>query len=1254
MRFWQSLCLNLASSLGLVLLLHANPAAAQEPPVFTAAERQWLQQNPVWQVASDPYWPPFEYVEQGQHLGLAADYLRHAATQVGATINLVPSNNWSHTLQLARDNRVQVLAGIVRSAEREQYLSFSQPYIEYPVIILSRQQGPQPHNLKALAKLKVGVIRDYMPHERLAAIKPALNLYPFADVGSLLSALALGQIDAAVNDLASSNWALHHLGLSNIQRSGQLSWRYSLSMATPKNSLLPGILNKIFSQMPADTHEALQEPWLGARLAEDSLWQQRTLFALLALLGILIVALYLWRNNRRLYRDAQQRQAMAHVISHNMQQYQALVEGLSAISWEMELPSWKFRYVSPQAEALLGFETSAWLQTGFWESRLHPDDASRVLQETRNRTQAGLAHTLEYRLLDHKGHPCWVHEITTVIQEGQQSLRRGLLINIHASRSADIARQTSQARFAAVFEHCPDMLVVCRRNDGRVLMANPALEQRLGWNMRELIEKTPGELGLWGEPETGLKILKLIEQQQTINNLETHLITRQGERVDVLISASPLDLPDTDAQLTVVMRDVTVLRHVERDIQLSQEMFSKAFHSSPDGLVLTRLRDGQILEVNQGFERITGITIDDAKRSSTLALNLWANPSDRQAMLAQLQQEGSVTDFETSIQHLSGDLRACLLSARQITINGDACMLTIARDVTAQRQLEDELRQAATVFASTMEAVLVTDTQRRITQVNQAFTRITGYSREEALGKNPRLLSSGRHTSEFYEQLWQHIADQGQWQGELWNRRKSGEEYPQWLNISAVRDTHGALSHYVAVFSDITPLKQAEQRLEFLAQHDPLTQLPNRLLLEQRMQQALRNAQGTPLGGAVLFLDLDRFKHINDSLGHPVGDLLLRAVAERLQQQLEDDDTLARLGGDEFIILLPRRRTSQDAEHAARKLLNCFNQPLRADEHEFFLHASIGISLYPQDSNNVAELISHADAAMYRAKRQGRNRFAFYSKELTEQALRRVQLEHQLHHALQNNQFELYYQAKTRLSDGQLCGAEALIRWNHAEKGLISPLDFIPLAEESGLILPISDWVMEQASRQLALWHRAYGHFGPLAINLAGAQLQQPGLVEQIRSLLDSYQIPADQLELEISEGFIMQQADDTLDTLQQLKTLGVQLALDDFGTGHSSLRYLKQLPLDTLKIDKAFIQGLPHDQHDVAITRAILALGLNLDLTVVAEGVETHQQEQFLRNEGCQLSQGFLISHPIPAAQFAEQFLKQHNTLGTRAKPSV
>ncbi|NQD95816.1 diguanylate cyclase, partial [Pseudomonas sp. CrR25] len=583
-----------------------------------------------------------------------------------------------------------------------------------------------------------------------------------------------------------------------------------------------------------------------------------------------------------------------------------------------------------------------------------------------------------------------------------------------------------------------------------------------------------------------------------------------------LISAQAFQLADTPA-LVVIVRDISQLKATQQQLQISEEKFAKAFHASPDGLLITRVSDGMLLEANEGFSRITGYSISEAAQRSTLELGIWASPDDRLRMIEQIRQHGSVRDLSTQIRTRDGQLRLCELSAQLIPIGEEPCLLTIARDITERQAMQAQLQQAATVFESTAEGVMITDTRQRITAVNRAFSEITGYSEAEALGRTPRLLASGEHDSAFYSAMWHQLEDEGHWQGEIWNRRKNGELYPEWLTISAVRNDDHDTTHFVAVFADISSLKHAQARLDHQAHHDPLTGLPNRILFETRLRAALDDAQADDRHGAVLFLDLDRFKHINDSLGHPIGDQLLKSIARRLKEQLRDVDTVARLGGDEFIILLPGLHRVGDAEQLANKLLACFKPPFQIDAHEFHISASIGISLYPDDGLDVATLVKNADAAMYCSKAKGRNRVELYTRDLTFRATERMALEHELRRALERDELLLYYQPKLCLKSRRLVGAEALLRWHHPLFGEVPPDRFIPMAEETGLILPLGDWVLRQACRQMGEWQAQHAPFGPLSVNLAGAQLRQPQLLQHIAALLRENGLEPSLLQLEIT-----------------------------------------------------------------------------------------------------------------------------------------
>ncbi|EGH12569.1 MULTISPECIES: EAL and GGDEF domain-containing protein [Pseudomonas syringae group] len=800
------------------------------------------------------------------------------------------------------------------------------------------------------------------------------------------------------------------------------------------------------------------------------------------------------------------------------------------------------------------------------------------------------------------------------------------------------ALRLSDGRFASVFTQCPDAMIIASLIDGHIMDANQAFVEHTGLSIEEVIGKTPTELDLWAVPGIGPKVLKQL-QTGNIHNLEIPFRRKNGQTFSGLMSAQPFEQGSTPAVL-VIVRDITRLKLAQQQLQLSEEKFAKAFHAAPDGLAITRQQDGMLLEVNEGFCRITGYSELHCLEHSTFDLGIWADLSERSRLIEQLEQHGVVHGFRARLCNVNGSIRVCELSSHPLLISGDACLLTISRDITESQLMQEKLHLAATVFESTAEGVLITDTDQRISAVNRAFTEITGYSESEAIGQTPRLLASGQHDSAFYASMWHQLTAEGHWQGEISNRRKNGELYPSWLTVSAVRNKENLLTHFVAVFADISSLKHAQARLDYRAHHDPLTGLPNRTLFESRLQSALLHSEESGSLGAVLFLDLDRFKHINDSLGHPIGDLLLKGIAHRLKETLRDIDTVARLGGDEFIVLLPGLLQPGDAKAIANKLLACFSTPFEAGEHELYISPSIGSCVFPTDGTDVATLVKNADAAMYRSKAQGRNRVESYTRDLTEQARERIALEQELRRALDRKQLSLAYQPKISILTHTLVGAEALIRWSHPTFGEVPPEHFIPLAEENGMILQIGEWVLEQACRQMGAWRKTCTPFGPMSVNLAGAQLRQPNLVERIEQLLTDNGLVPDCLQLEITENFIMSQTQDALAVLHKLKQLGVQLAIDDFGTGYSSLSYLKRLPLDILKIDQSFIRGLPEDTHDAAIVRAIIALGRSMQLTVIAEGVETREQQQFLCEEGCEQIQGYIISLPLQPDEFSERFL--------------
>jgi diguanylate cyclase (GGDEF)-like protein/PAS domain S-box-containing protein len=546
----------------------------------------------------------------------------------------------------------------------------------------------------------------------------------------------------------------------------------------------------------------------------------------------------------------------------------------------------------------------------------------------------------------------------------------------------------------------------------------------------------------------------------------------------------------------------------------------------------------------------------------------------------------------------------------------------------------ERLRQAAAVFDCTREGVLVTDRQGLIVHVNRAFMAITGYGRDEVLGRQPNLFKSGRHGPAFYRDMFASLSSRGEWSGEIWNRRKSGEIYPQWQTIRAVVDDNGEVSQYVAVFSDISAIKDSEHELAHLAHHDPLTGLPNRLLFSDRTEQAVASAQLHKRGCALLLLDLDHFKNINDSLGHTVGDELLKGVAKRFLGLFAPGITLARLGGDEFAVLVENCSQPGQAAALARRILDALKEPLQLGEQSLFVNASIGISLFPGDALSAGQLLRNADSALFKAKSSGRDGYALYTEELTAHAQQRVEVAFELRRALQQEELRVHYQPVHDLATSRLVGVEALVRWEHPTRGLVSPAEFIPIAERTGLIAQIDAWVMEQACRQMCLWQQAGVVLSFVAVNVSSRLFARRELYEQVARVLHDTGLDPALLELEVTESAVMEDPEVALEQMHRLRELGVRLAIDDFGTGYSSLLRLKRLPVQKLKIDQGFVAGLPWDEDDVAIVRVIIALAHSMGMQVHAEGIEQREQAAFLLGQACELGQGYWFGRPVAAVQ--------------------
>lgn len=676
----------------------------------------------------------------------------------------------------------------------------------------------------------------------------------------------------------------------------------------------------------------------------------------------------------------------------------------------------------------------------------------------------------------------------------------------------------------------------------------------------------------------------------------------------------------------------------------STRKMQKLLHAAEQSAASVIITDtkGVIEYVNHAFATITGYSQEEAIGMQTSMLSAGQTPHEVYKEMWETITSGGTWRGEMLNRRKNGELYwdSITISPVRDEQGNLVNFVAIQEDITSRKAAEEKLLLNAHILNSVNEGVAVTDASQRFCFINPAFTAITGYTAEEVIGKSPKLLSSGLMERTFYGNMWGNINESGSWQGEIIDRRKNGESYPEWLSISVLKDAHGKITHYVSVFADISERKAVERRITHMAQHDFLTGLPNRMLLLDRMAQAISHARRENHKVALMFLDLDKFKYINDLHGHILGDKLLQEVARRISSISRSGDTVCRLGGDEFVLMLTDLQNSDDASSIALKLLETVAGPCLIDGHEIDITTSIGIALFPDDGKDGSELLRHADAAMYHAKQNGRNNYHFFTSEMNRRALERMAIERKLRHALERGEFTLHYQPQLDLRTMRLIGAEALLRWKDPESGeLISPARFVPIAEENGMIVPIGEWVLREACRQMAEWRKSGLPEIPVSVNLSAVQFRQKDLGGTIRGILRQYGISPSSLELEITETAVMKDAETAIALLKEMKEMGVQLAMDDFGTGYSSLSYLKQLPIDKLKIDQSFVRDTAHDPDDAAIVSTIISMARNLKLKVTAEGVETDRQLAFLNQHGCDHGQGYYFSPPLPPDQLVAYY---------------
>lgn len=788
---------------------------------------------------------------------------------------------------------------------------------------------------------------------------------------------------------------------------------------------------------------------------------------------------------------------------------------------------------------------------------------------------------------------------------------------------------------------------------GRITRINAAVSNELGFDEQDLVGQS-GDILLPAEEERNLReqlkpvpwpvesVLLETVRQQTVYTSE-HCLLRKGgspEWPRYLLSGSLLyDRQSKFGGVVINATNISLLKEREDRLKISEEKFRMTANAAQDAIVLTDSQD-RIYFWNLAAQLIFGYSAEEViglKFSKTILPE-----KSRTAFLADVDRfkhsgAGIMSGATRQTQALTKQGRSITLETgiSVVDVNGQWHLIALMRDISQRNRDEAKLRLAAGVFEHTVEGIIITDPAGAISSVNPAFSKITGFAAPEVIGQTTRFLECSVHEPNLFGKDWSLLIGEEGWQGETWCRRNNGEDFLQFQTISALRDADGNLTHYIIIFNDITELRRKDEYIRRLAYQDSLTRLPNRKLLENRLSQFLLRNQSKNLPFTVLFLDLDRFKIINDSLGHAIGDQLLRIVAKRLVGTVRKGDTVARLGGDEFVILLQGLESKTNVKRLVQKILSKVTEPVELAGYSLQISTSIGISQYPENGQNAVELLKNADTAMYAAKDSGRNRFRFFSESMNQHAAKCLELEMDIRRALDADEFVLFYQPKISLYDNSIQGAEALVRWNHPKRGLVYPGDFIGLTEESGLIFTLGNRIFEKVCAQIRHWQMQGIAVPIISINVSARQFEGAALIQHITALIDKYHLLPGTLEIEVTESMVMQHTDKSILMLSALRDLGVKIAIDDFGTGYSSLATLKKLPLNTIKIDRAFIREVESNPADREIIKTVVNLGSALKLEVVAEGVETLGQLQYLKSIDCSIAQGFFYSKALPPEEF-------------------
>ncbi len=1182
-------------------------------------------------VVSDDNYPPYVFRDQdGKLRGILPDSWALWEQKTGLRVDLQASD-WALAQKAMAERNADVIDTIFRTPEREQVYAFTRPYAQIDVAIFFNADIAGISDLGTARGFTIGAKDGDACIDRLkAAGVESIRL--FRSYEDMVVQAGKKHVSVFCMDVPPAHHYLNKLGLVGDVHHTDPIYTGEFHRAVHKDDrALLDLVQRGFDAITAEEMATIERRWRGSSVVESSQLSRWAVY-LVAAAGGLALVLMLW--NRALRRRVAARTVELAATLSALREAKELYRSVIKVSPEgitlTDLDG-RITYMSDRIVEFLRLarpEDVYGRSVGDFFAPADRDRALEAIQAVRGGARGGSS---TYSMLRADG-TTFIGEVSASLLFDSEGRPRGMVGVTRDVSDMKAATDALQLRSVAI-EHSLNACTIVDA-DGCCVFANRAFLVLWGYVDQDEVLGT-SLLRHCADARVPSRIVAALKATGA-DVREIAARRKDGSTFDVLISSRRFCGGDGRELYISTSLDITQRREGEARLRRSEATYRTLFEVAGAGLLLTD-SDMRILLANSRAAAISGLSAEALVGHNYLE---FAHPSERPRLQSMQVAHNSLSaeehrrEFE--IRYLNADGREgwCLVSAAPVPGTGQVIASLI--DITARKAAEESLRQAAVVYESTAEGVLVADTEGKILGVNRAFTEITGYERDDAIGRTPALLNSGRQDAAFYRDMWRRLHGGETWQGEIWNRRKSGEIYPEWLTINGVRDANGHLTNFVAVFSDIGQLKRSAAQMYHLAHYDSLTDLPNRAFFNTRIEHALEGAQRHGRKLALLFLDVDRFKNVNDSLGHPVGDELLLGIVQRLRARLRSEDTLARLGGDEFAILLESIHRPEDAASLAQSIIDNMAVPfLLSGGREVYATVSIGIALCPGSAPDAAQLIRDADTAMYKAKEGGRNTFRLYTESLTRMARERLDLEAALRRALATGQFLLEFQPQVRLEDEALVGFEALVRWE-SSMGRVPPDGFIPVAEDTGLIVPIGEWVSRAACRQARQWLDEGKPRFTMAINLSPRQFRHHDLVGSFRRILAEADLPGNVLELEITESAITEYPDEAIVTLRGLKALGIKIAIDDFGTGYSSLAALKRFPIDTLKIDRSFVAGLGEDADDREIVSAIIAMGRNMGMAVMAEGVETMAQRDFLRAHGCGYAQGYYYARPLPAGEAA------------------